>query len=125
MGEPAATLEALIREIIQFRDARDWAQFHNPKDLALAISIEAAELLEHFLWQDANQVEGLATDTAALADLRREVADVLIFALLMAHRLGIDPTEAIREKLRENARKYPVAKAKGTAKKYTEPHPSG
>jgi dCTP diphosphatase len=120
MGDPAATLEALIREIIQFRDARDWAQFHNPKDLALAISIEAAELLEHFLWQDAGQVEGLATDAAALADLRHEVADVLIFTLLLAHRLGIDPTEAIREKLRDNAAKYPIAKAKGTAKKYTE-----
>lgn len=120
MGEEIPTLADLVEEIVRFRDARDWRQFHNPKDLSLAISIEAAELLEHFLWKDAGQVETQAMDEAALADLQREVADVLIFTLLLADRLRIDPAEAIRQKLHENGEKYPVAKAKGTAKKYTE-----
>ncbi len=120
MGEAAPTLADLIREIVKFRDARDWLQFHNPKDLSLAISIEVAELQEHFLWKTSRQVERLAGDQAALADLRREVADVLIFTLLLADRLGIDPADAIQKKLQENGEKYPVAKAKGSAKKYTE-----
>jgi NTP pyrophosphatase (non-canonical NTP hydrolase) len=120
MGEAAATLTDLVQEIVRFRDARDWRQFHNPKDLSLAISVEAAELLEHFLWKDASQVEALAKDGGALTNLGRELADILIFTLLLADRLGIDPAEAIHKKLQENGEKYPVAKAKGTAKKYTE-----
>jgi len=120
MAEPAPTLADLVQEIVRFRDARDWRQFHNPKDLSLAISIEAAELLEHFLWKAPDQVAVLEADETALTDLKREVADVLIFTLLLADRLGIDPAQAIRKKLQENGDKYPVAKAKGTAKKYTE-----
>ncbi len=120
MGESGTTLEDLVREIISFRDARDWGKFHNPKDLSLAISIEAAELLEHFLWKDSRQVEDLAKDGAAIAELGTELADILIFGHLLAYRLGIDPVDAIRKKIRENAEKYPVGKAKGTAKKYTD-----
>lgn len=120
MEQTAATLTDLVREIISFGDARDWGQFHNPKDLSLAISVEAAELLEHFLWKDAGQVDALIEDGTAVAALGKELADILIFALLLADRLGIDLVDAIRRKTRENAKKYPVEKAKGSAKKYTE-----
>ena len=120
MGEAKTTIKDLVREIVCFRDARDWRQFHNPKDISLAISIEAAELLEHFLWKDENHVEALAKDSTAVAELSRELADILIFTLLLADGLGIDPADAIRKKIQENDGKYPVDKAKGTAKKYTE-----
>jgi len=120
MAERTATLDHLIQEIVRFRDARDWAQFHNPKDLAVALSIEAAELMEHFLWQSPDQVDAAVRDPRTRAELGKELADVLIFGLLLAHRLGIDPAQAIRKKLQENDAKYPVAKARGTAKKYTE-----
>jgi NTP pyrophosphatase (non-canonical NTP hydrolase) len=104
----------------KFRDDRDWKQFHNPKDLAAAIAIEAGELQEHFLWKTRDEV---AADLAA-AGKRQEVvdelADVLICALLLADCLGVDIDEAVRAKTAANARKYPVSKARGTARKYTE-----
>jgi len=102
----------LTKEIVRFRDDRDWRQFHNSKDLALAISIEASELNELFLWKDAR-----AARSHMIAD---ELADVLMFSLLLAHENGIDVEKAIRHKLRKNSKKYPIAKAKGSAKKYTE-----
>lgn len=105
-------MEAIIKEILQFRNERDWEQFHNSKDLALAISIEAAELLELFLWKE--------NEAADPARLKEELADVLTFGLLLAEKHGLDPEQIIREKLQQNAEKYPVEKAKGTAKKYTD-----
>lgn len=105
-------LQSLITDILQFRDDRDWKQFHNAKDLALAIAIEAGELNELFLWKTA--------DEANREKLKKELADVLIYALLLAHTEGLDVVSIIREKLEENSRKYPVNKAKGTAKKYNE-----
>lgn len=104
--------EDTIREIIRFRDERDWKQFHNAKDLALAISIEAGELNELFLWKDAEEVDR--------AKLREELADVFIFSIFLAHEQGIDVQEIISEKLKKANEKYPVEKARGNAKKYDQ-----
>ncbi|MDP2188807.1 MAG: nucleotide pyrophosphohydrolase [Sphingobacteriaceae bacterium] len=106
------TIAELIAELIAFRNERDWAQFHNPKDLALALSIEAGELNECFLWKAAHE--------AKPEKVQEELADVLSFALLLAHHYGFDPAAIIRQKMAQNAAKYPVEKAKGTAKKYDE-----
>jgi NTP pyrophosphatase (non-canonical NTP hydrolase) len=108
-------IQLLINELTKFRDARHWEQFHNTKDLALAISIEAAELNELFLWK--------STEESELVDqnkLKEELADVLAFSLLLAGKHGFDVKEIVLEKIRENNEKYPVEKSKGTAKKYNE-----
>jgi NTP pyrophosphatase (non-canonical NTP hydrolase) len=102
----------LQKEALAFRDARDWAQFHNAKDLAAGLSIEASELLECFLWKDAKSADP--------AKIREELADVLVYALLLAHEANVDLPSAIREKLTKNALKYPVEKAKGRADKYDQ-----
>lgn len=113
-------LAALTAKILAFRDARDWKQFHRPNQLATAISIEAAELQEHFLWKSPEQINALLSDPAKLTELGEEMADVLIYSLLLANELGIDPAQAITEKLAKNDAKYPVEKAKGRNVKYTE-----
>lgn len=105
-------LKELTEALLRFRDARDWEQFHNPKDLAIALSLEAGELLEAFLWKGA--------EDAHPAKIREELADVIGFALLLAHRYGLDVREIVLEKIEMNERKYPVDKAKGNARKYTE-----
>jgi NTP pyrophosphatase (non-canonical NTP hydrolase) len=105
-------ISALQKEALAFRDARDWAQFHNAKDLAVGLSIEASELLECFLWKDAKSADP--------AKIREELADILVFALLLAHEAKIDIPSAVREKLAKNAIKYPVDKAKGRADKYDQ-----
>ncbi|MCE5247839.1 nucleotide pyrophosphohydrolase [bacterium] len=111
-------LDDLTRRIVAFRDARDWKRFHSPKNLAASISIEAGELLELFQWSsDATVAADLA---ARKPDVERELADVLIYCLLLAHDAGIDPEEAIARKLEENAAKYPAEKARGSRAKYTE-----
>lgn len=111
-------LEDLTREIVEFRDARDWKQFHSPKNLAASISIEAAELLECFQWSTD---ESLTKDVEKRrSEIEEEIADVLIYALLLAHETGIDPVTAVQRKLAVNNAKYPVDKAKGSSAKYTE-----
>jgi NTP pyrophosphatase (non-canonical NTP hydrolase) len=104
--------DILIEELIRFREERDWAQFHNPKDLSLALSIEAAELNELFLWKKAEEADP--------QKIKQELADVLGYALLMANHYGFDIQTIILEKIKHNAEKYPVDKAKGNAKKYDE-----
>lgn len=106
------SINSVIREIVKFRDERDWEQFHNSKDLALAISIEAAELNELFLWKKSEEVN--------IDKLKEELADIFTFSLLLAHKHNLGIEDIILEKLRLNASKYPVDKAKGTAKKYNE-----
>ncbi|MRH77603.1 nucleotide pyrophosphohydrolase [Spiribacter sp. C176] len=105
-------MQHLTDQLKQFRDERDWAQFHNPKDLALALSIEANELLEAYLWKSSEQADP--------AKVKEELADVFAFALLLADHYDFDVSEIVLDKMAQNAAKYPVAKAKGTAKKYTE-----
>jgi NTP pyrophosphatase (non-canonical NTP hydrolase) len=105
-------LHDLTQRLVAFRNERDWEQFHNPKDLALAISIEANELLEAFLWKGA--------DEAKVEKVKEELADVFAYALLMANHYNLDVADIVREKVARNAEKYPVEKARGTAKKYDE-----
>jgi NTP pyrophosphatase (non-canonical NTP hydrolase) len=112
--------KSLRDEIVAFRDARDWKQFHTPKNLAAGISIEAAELLEHFLWCTDAEAERLIRNKAKRREIAAELADVVNFSLLLADRLGIDLPVEVRRKIRINARKYPVRKSRGSAKKYTE-----
>jgi dCTP diphosphatase len=124
MSQPPAsvTLADLVAAVAAFRDARDWAQFHTPKNLAAAVAIEAAELQERFLWKTDAEVDRDLSDAAKKAGVAEEIADVVMFAMLLADRLGIDLAEAITGKLAINAKKYPVKLARGTARKYTELH---
>lgn len=112
------SIESLTREICAFRDARDWKQFHNPKELAIAITAEAGELLQHFVWQNAAQSEQRVQDRKT--ELESEMADVAILLLEMADNCGIDLAAAIRAKLARNEERYPVSKARGSNKKYNE-----
>jgi NTP pyrophosphatase (non-canonical NTP hydrolase) len=115
-----ATLAELTERLIAFRDARDWKQFHSLKNLILSVSLEAAELLELTQWKDDADVEALVDDPAFRADLAEECADILLYLLLIGERAGIDLIEAASEKIEINAAKYPVEKARGNARKYTE-----
>jgi NTP pyrophosphatase (non-canonical NTP hydrolase) len=108
-------IQILTDELVKFRDERNWLQFHNTKDLALAISIEAAELNELFLWKTSEESE-----LVDMNRLKEELADVLAFSLLLAGKHGFDVKEIVLEKIKKNGEKYPVEKAKGTAKKYDE-----
>jgi dCTP diphosphatase len=120
---PPSSLETvadLVAAVCRFRDARDWAQFHTPKNLAAAIAIEAAELQERFLWKADAEVDRDLGEPAKLAGVAEEIADVVMFAMLLADRLGIDLAGAIPAKLAANERKYPVQLARGNARKYTE-----
>lgn len=104
-----------IQRVLKFRDDRDWKQFHTPKDLAISLSLEAAEVLELFQWS------GTDLDCAAKRDrLREELADVLSYCILMADVCGLDLDEIMNEKVSKNEAKYPVEKARGRAAKYTE-----
>jgi len=105
-------IKTLINKIVKFRDERDWQQFHNSKDLALALSVEASELLELFLWK---KNEDFNVDK-----LKDELADVLMYALLLADKNNLDIHQIVLDKIKKNAEKYPVEKAKGNATKYSE-----
>ena len=109
------TIKELTDKLIKFRDARDWKQFHNTKDLALALSIEASELNELFLWKTTEEAEQVNQDR-----LKEELADILAYALLIAEKHNFDIKEIVSDKINRNNEKYPVEKAKGTAKKYNE-----
>lgn len=104
--------EEIIEALLKFRNERDWEQFHNPKDLALAINIEAGELLELFLWKNA--------DEANKEKVKEELADIFSFAFLLSDKFQFNVKDIVLEKIQQNAEKYPVEKAKGTAKKYNE-----
>lgn len=104
-----------INQVLKFRDDRNWKQFHNPKDLAISISLEAAELLEVFQWSGAD-----TTCEEKIDKIREELADVLNYCILMADACGLDMDEIIQEKVKRNNEKYPVEKAYGSKEKYTE-----
>ena len=104
--------DEIIKALLQFRNDRDWEQFHNAKDLALAINVEAGELLELFLWKnpsDANKEK-----------VKEELADIFAYAFLLAEKYNLDVKEIVLDKIKKNAEKYPVDKSKGNAKKYNE-----
>lgn len=109
------TFDEVSRDILRFRDERDWTQFHNPKDLAISVSLEAAELLECFQWSGAD-LECADRET----HMEEELADVMIYCVMLADRLCVDPVEAMRRKLGQDESKYPVKKARGRSSKYTE-----
>ncbi|MFA6354374.1 MAG: nucleotide pyrophosphohydrolase [Candidatus Paceibacterota bacterium] len=112
------SIEELTRKIINFRDARDWKQFHNPKDVALSLVLEAGEVMEHFQWKSKEEVEVYVKEHKD--EIGEELADVLYWVLLLSHDLDIDPLEALNKKIEKNENKYPVEKAKGRHTKYTD-----
>lgn len=111
-------LKQLIGRIKQFNEERDWDQFHHPKELAISIVLEASELLEHFQWKSWEEIDGYIKKHKS--DISEEVADIFIYLLQMSDSLDIDIIRAAKDKIKKNAKKYPVEKAKGSAKKYTE-----
>ncbi|MGY1529336.1 nucleotide pyrophosphohydrolase [Luteimonas sp. A649] len=115
MSQDIEELQAALR---RFADERDWGQFHSPKNLAVSLSLEAAEVLEHFQWLTEEQSRTL--DDARRQAVAHEIADVLLYLLQLSDRLGIDPLDAARQKLALNAERYPADKARGTSRKYTE-----
>ena len=105
-------IKEIIEALIDFRNQRDWEQFHNPKDLAVALNIEAGELLENYLWK--------SHDEANKEKVKEELADVIAYAFLLAEKYDFNIKDIVLEKIKKNGEKYPVEKAKGTAKKYNE-----
>ncbi len=111
-----STIQDLQKIIIRFRDKRDWKQFHNPKDVALSLVLEACELMEHFQWKSSEEVESYTKKNKM--ELGEELADVLYWTLLLSYDLNIDIRKAILGKLRKNEVKYPVKKSRGKSTKY-------
>lgn len=111
-------IDKLRQKVVAFRDERNWKQFHNPKDLAISLVLEASELLEHFQWKNSDETRQHIKSHKT--DIEDELADVLYWVLLIAHDLEIDVVAAFEKKLAKNAAKYPVAKAKDRHSKYTE-----
>lgn len=114
------TIEDLILKVQDFCEARDWDQFHGPKDLAIGVSTEAAELLEHFRFQSDEQALSLLSDPHIREEIEDELADVLFFVLRFSQRFNVDLTEALLRKIEKSKLKYPVEKAKGKNTKYTK-----
>jgi dCTP diphosphatase len=117
----SATLEELTRLVLQFREERDWKQFHNPKDMALSLSLEAAELLELMQWRNGAELD--AHLAASKQRVGEELSDVLGWILLLANDQQIDLADAFAKKIELNKRKYPIDKARGKANKYTDYQP--
>ncbi len=112
------SIEELTKKIIAFRNARDWKQFHNPKDLAISLCLEAAEVLEHFQWKSKEEIEEYVKTHKE--HIGEELADVLYWVLLVSHDLDIDILDALDKKIDENEMKYPVGKSKGKYTKYNK-----
>ena len=108
-------IQEIINELVKFRNERDWAQFHDTKNLAVALSIEAAELNEIFLWKDVKE-----SDSVDKEKIKEELADVFAYAFLLAEKQGLDVKQIVLDKIKRNGEKYPIDKAKGSAKKYNE-----
>lgn len=111
-------MEELIQKLRKFAEERDWDQFHSPKNLVMALSVEVSEIVEHFQWLTEEQSQELSADK--LSELKEEIGDVLIYLIRLADKLGIDPVEAAGEKIEKNGKKYPVEKVRGKSLKYTE-----
>lgn len=112
------SINNLTKRIIEFRNARDWKQFHNPKDLALSLVLEATEVMEHFQWKNKEEMEKYIKTNKF--EIGEELADVLYWVLLMSNDLKIDVLEALENKILKNEEKYPVEKAKSNHKKYNQ-----
>ncbi|CUA80028.1 nucleotide pyrophosphohydrolase [Anoxybacillus suryakundensis] len=108
-------MKQLQQLIIEFRDVRNWKQFHNPKDLAISLSIEAGELLENFQWKSSEEAI-----ESRLENIKDELADVVIYAFLLSDALGVDLERIIFDKIKKNEKRYPIEKSFGSKKKYNE-----
>lgn len=117
-SDHTTTVTELREKVRKFVDDRDWNKYHNPKDVAMSIAIEAAELLEHFQWVDENELDETVKERST--DLQDELADIMIYCLSFANAVGIDVSRAVTEKIQKNESKYPVEEVKGNYKKYTE-----
>ena len=115
-----ASIASLKAEVAKFRDDRDWLKFHNPKDLSIALSIESSELEDIFLWKEDISTSRVKKNKKQFSRVKEEIADIFIYLLSLSNVLGLDISKAVVEKLGQNARKYPVAKSKGSNKKYDE-----
>ena len=124
MDDQTRTIGELTVQVRRFVRERDWDQYHLPKDLALALSIEAAEVLEHFRFRDDEEIASRLQDKTLVVEIGHELADVLYFVLLMCDKLGLDAAKTLEEKLAISARRYPVEKARGRNLKYTELDPT-
>ncbi len=120
LTDSATTVAELRERVMAFVRERDWEQFHAPKNLSMALSAEAAELMEHFLWATPEESRSVAKDSARRAKIAEELADVVIYALEFANATGLDVAASIEAKIAANAVKYPVEKSKGRSAKYTE-----
>ena len=113
-------LKELQAHVAKFRDDRNWRQFHNPKDLAQAISIETAELMEHFLWKPPEEVEEVMSNPSSRHQVEEELADIFSYLLSFTEAHGVDLEKALMAKIEKNALKYPIQVVKGKSQKYTE-----
>lgn len=120
MNDAQTTVGEIRARVLAFARERDWEQFHSPKNLSMALAAEAGELMEHFLWTEAKDSAAPLAEAKKREQIEDEIADVVIYALEFANIGGIDLAKAIEAKLAKNAAKYPVEKARGSAKKYTE-----
>ena len=111
-------MDTLIKKVREFREARDWDQYHSPKNLAMAVSVEIAELVEHFQWLTQEQSRNLSAEK--LAKVKEEIGDIMIYLVNLADKLGIDLVDAAHEKLEKNERKYPADMVRGKSNKYDE-----
>ena len=118
MPQSNETLKKLTEKALKFRDERDWQQFHSPKNLAEGLTIEAAELMENFLWKTPAQSEKL--NTKELQRIKEEIGDIFLFTIYLCNALNIDLFDVTSKKIDLNKKKYPIEKAKGNCKKYTE-----
>lgn len=113
MTDQTTTIHQLREIVRQFVDERDWQQFHSPKNLSMSLAIEAAELMEHFQWITTDESRAIGTDTEKLEAVGEELADVICYGLAIANELGIDVSDALRDKMTKNARKYPAEEYRG------------
>ena len=120
LTDSTTTVADLKTRVLAFVRERDWEQFHNPKNLSMALAAETGELMEHFLWATPEQAQAIAHDPAKRVKIADELADVVIYALEFANITGLDLATAIEAKMAANAKKYPVEKAKGRSEKYTD-----
>lgn len=111
-------IASLTKQILEFREKRDWKQFHNPKDLSLSLVLESTEVMEHFQWKNKEEIDLYIKEQRDA--IGEELADVFYWTLLLSHDLGIDLKKALMDKMKKNNKKYPVEKTKGSHKKYTE-----
>ncbi|MCD4740023.1 nucleotide pyrophosphohydrolase [archaeon] len=114
------TIHSLKERVAKFRDDRDWMQFHDPKDLSISIALEAAELMELFQWKHPEEIEKMLEDEKKANSVEEELADIIIYCLSLTDRMNLDLSEAVKKKIKKNEEKYPVEKAKGSSRKYTE-----